>query len=138
MRDGRWLLGGGRASATYPMQRAPAAASARLLPDGSAEVTSASSDMGPGTWTSMTQVAADTLGLPMERVKFTLGDSRMPRTPPHGGSMTMASVGSAVQAACRKVRAEALKRAGSDDLAQAMRNIGMPLEASADVAPGEE
>jgi Zn-dependent alcohol dehydrogenase len=34
-----------------------------FLPDGTAEVTSAASDMGPGTWTSMTQVAAETLGM---------------------------------------------------------------------------
>ena len=71
MRDGRWLIGWGMATATYPMNYAPASAMARLLPDGTAEVMSASSDMGPGTWTSMTQVAAETLGLPIERVKFT-------------------------------------------------------------------
>jgi xanthine dehydrogenase YagR molybdenum-binding subunit len=74
MRDGRWLIGWGMATATYPMNYAPATAMARLLPDGTAEVMSASSDMGPGTWTSMTQVAAEALGLPIERVKFTLGD----------------------------------------------------------------
>src|SRR3546814_3417810 len=56
---------------------------ARLLPDGTAEVGSAASDMGPGTWTSMTQVAADAFGLPIERVTFTLGDTRLPKTPPH-------------------------------------------------------
>jgi xanthine dehydrogenase YagR molybdenum-binding subunit len=137
MRDGRWLIGWGMASATYPMNFAPASAMARLLPDGTAEVSSAASDMGPGTWTSMTQVAADSLGLPIERVKFTLGDSRLPPAPPHGGSMTMASVGSAVQAACRKAREDALARGGAGDLAEAMRRIGQPVEASADVQPGE-
>jgi len=96
MRDGRLLIGWGMASATYPMNYVPASAAARLLPDGTAEVASASSDIGTGTWTSMTQVAAEALGLPIERVKFTLGDTRLPRTPPEGGSMTMASVGSAV------------------------------------------
>src|SRR3954462_1128610 len=110
LRDGRWLIGWGMAAANYPMHYAPASAMARLLPDGTAEVISASSDMGPGTWTSMTQVAADSLGLPIERVKFMLGDTRLPRAPVHGGSMTMASVGSAVQAACRKARADALAR----------------------------
>jgi xanthine dehydrogenase YagR molybdenum-binding subunit len=138
MRDGRWLIGWGMATATYPMNYAPASARARLLPDGTAEVTSAASDMGPGTWTSMTQVAAETLGLPLERVKFTLGDTRLPRAPVHGGSMTMASVGSAVEAACRKVREEALASAGANDLAEAMRRLGRPVEAAADVEPGEE
>jgi xanthine dehydrogenase YagR molybdenum-binding subunit len=138
MRDGRWLIGWGMASATYPMNYAPASATARLLPDGTAEVTSAASDMGPGTWTSMTQVAAEALGLPIERVKFTLGDTRLPRAPVHGGSLTMASVGSAVQAACRRARGDALARAGANDLADAMRRLGQPLEASADVKPGDE
>ena len=52
--------------------------------------------MGPGTYTSMTQVAADALGLPLNRVRFALGDSRFPEAPSHSGSRTMASVGSAV------------------------------------------
>jgi xanthine dehydrogenase YagR molybdenum-binding subunit len=138
MRDGRWLIGWGMASATYPMNYAPASARARLLPDGTAEVTSASSDMGPGTWTSMTQVAADALGLPIERVRFTLGDTRLPRAPVHGGSMTMASVGSAVQAACMKVRQDALARTGSADLSDAMGRLGQPLEALVDAKPGDE
>jgi xanthine dehydrogenase YagR molybdenum-binding subunit len=137
MRDGRWLIGYGMASATYPMNYAPASARARLLPDGTAEVTSAASDMGPGTWTSMTQVAAEALGLPIERVKFTLGDTRLPRAPVHGGSLTMASVGSAVQAACRMAREQALARSGVNDLAEALRRVGQPVEASADVKPGE-
>lgn len=120
MRDGRWLVGYGMATATYPMNYAPASARARRLPDGTVEVTSAASDMGPGTWTSMTQVAAEALGLPIERVKFMLGDTRLPRAPVHGGSLTMASVGSAVQAACRKLREEG------------------GVEATADIKPGDE
>jgi len=138
MRDGRWLIGWGMASATYPMNFAPASARARLLPDGTAEVTSAASDMGPGTWTSMTQVAAETLGLPIERVKFILGDTRLPRAPVHGGSMTMASVGSAVQAACRKAREEILARSsGGNDIAEAMRRLTEPFDATADIKPGD-
>jgi xanthine dehydrogenase YagR molybdenum-binding subunit len=137
MRDGRWLIGWGTATATYPMNYAPASATARLLPNGTAEVTSAASDMGPGTWTSMTQVAAEALGLPIERVKFILGDTRLPKAPVHGGSMTMASVGSAVQAACRRAREDALARGGGNDLADAMRRLGEPVEASADVKPGD-
>jgi xanthine dehydrogenase YagR molybdenum-binding subunit len=138
MRDGRWLIGWGMATATYPMNYAPASAMARLLPNGTAEVMSAASDMGPGTWTSMTQVAAETLGLPIAQVKFTLGDTRLPKAPVHGGSLTMASVGSAVQAACRKAREDALARGGANDLAEAMGRVGQPVEASADVKPGDE
>lgn len=138
MREGAVLIGWGMAAATYPANFGSASALARLLPDGRAEVASAASDMGPGTWTLMTQVAAETLGLPIDRVTFTLGDSRWPRTPPHGGSMTMASVGSAIQAACREVRAEALSRGGGDDLVEALGRVGTPVEATATVKPGEE
>ena len=104
MRDGRLLLGLGVASATYPVFYAPANALARLLPGGVVEVEAAASDMGPGTYTSMTQVAAETLGVPVDQVRFRLGYSVYPATPPHGGSMTMASVGSAVRAACMELR----------------------------------
>lgn len=100
MRDGRLFIGLGAASATYPTFQAPASAIVRLLEDGAAEVEVAASDMGPGTYTSMAQVAAGTLGLPIEKVQIKLGRSDYPPTPPHGGSMTMASVGSAVRAAC--------------------------------------
>ncbi len=137
MTDGRWLMGWGMAAATYPMNYAPASAVARVFPDGTAEVASAASDMGPGTWTSMTQVAAETLGLPIGRVKFILGDTRLPRAPVHGGSLTMASVGSAVQAVCRRVREEALTRAGANDLADAMQRLGRPVEVTIDVKPDD-
>jgi xanthine dehydrogenase YagR molybdenum-binding subunit len=115
MRDGRLLVGWGTATATYPVFRAPASARARLMPDGSAEVETAASDMGPGTYTSMTQVAADALGLSPAQIRFQLGRSDFPPTPPHGGSMTMASVGSAVQAACLAARGQAIDRAIADE-----------------------
>ncbi|HKG77749.1 MAG TPA: xanthine dehydrogenase family protein molybdopterin-binding subunit, partial [Beijerinckiaceae bacterium] len=140
MSDGRLLIGQGMASATYPTNRAPARAKARLLPDGTAHVTSAASDMGPGTWTSMTQVAAETLGLPLDKVRFELGDTALPKAPVHGGSLTMASVGSAVQAACLEVRRQAMARAGQPniDLAEAMARIGEVVEAEVSSKPGEE
>ena len=100
MRDGRLFIGQGMASATYPTFQGPASAVVRLLQDGRAEVLIAASDMGPGTYTSMAQVATETLGLPIDKVQISLGRSDYPPTPPHGGSMTMASVGSAVRAAC--------------------------------------
>jgi xanthine dehydrogenase YagR molybdenum-binding subunit len=62
----------------------------------------------------MTQVAADTLGVPVERIRLSLGRSDFPPAPPHGGSMTMASVGSAVRAACMAAQDEAAKRTVTD------------------------
>src|SRR6185503_3527936 len=85
LRDGPWLIGYGMATAVYPAYRSAASASATVFADGSAVVRSAASDMGPGTYTAMTQVAADALGLPLERVRFELGDSALPPAPVHGG-----------------------------------------------------
>ena len=70
--------------------------------------------MGPGTYTSMTQVAADALGLPMHRVRFALGDSLFPRAPSHSGSRTMASVGSAVFTAANLLRDSLIRTAVLD------------------------
>jgi len=112
-RGGR-LVGLGCASAMYPAIRMPAAAVARLSANGTALVQSGTTDIGPGTYTSMAQVAADALGLPVEVVRFDLGDSNMPDAPLQGGSMTMASVGSAVQAACTALRQKVIALAVSD------------------------
>jgi xanthine dehydrogenase YagR molybdenum-binding subunit len=112
--DGDWLIGTGMAAAIYGSPRATAQAHVRVNADGTALIQAASSDMGPGTYTSMSQVGADALGLTMGTVEFRLGDSVMPPTPPHGGSMTMASVGSAVQTGCDTVRQQAITLAVND------------------------
>lgn len=135
MRDGHLLIGWGMAAATYPANQGPASARVRLLPDGTAEVEAAASDMGPGTYTSMTQVAADTLGLATSQIRFRLGQSDFPPAPPHGGSMTMASVGSAVQAACLAAREKA---GGSNYREIIARRGGEPIEAEASCSPNEE
>jgi xanthine dehydrogenase YagR molybdenum-binding subunit len=111
MRDGRLLVGWGMATATYPAHRRPASALARILPDGTAIVRSGTQDLGTGTYTVMTQVAADALGMPVDKVRFELGDTLMPPAGVSGGSTTVASVAPAVQEACvaaRKKRDEAI------------------------------
>jgi len=94
--------------------RSQCAAIARVLADGTAEVQSGTSDMGPGTYTSMTQVAADALGIPVIRVRFTLGDSKFPPAPAHSGAQTMASVGSAVFTAANMLRDRFIRTAVID------------------------
>ncbi|MEV4579931.1 xanthine dehydrogenase family protein molybdopterin-binding subunit [Nonomuraea jabiensis] len=113
-REGDWLIGMGMATGVYETQRNTAQARIRLNADGTALVETAASDMGPGTYTSQTQVAADALGLAMRSVTTRIGDSLYPPTPPHGGSMTMASVGSAVLDGCNQVRQQAIKLAVED------------------------
>jgi xanthine dehydrogenase YagR molybdenum-binding subunit len=113
-RDGDRLIGIGMAAAGYHTSRSESDAMARINADGTADVQSATSDMGPGTYTSMTQVAADALGLPMDRVRFALGDSRFPKAPSHSGSRTMASVGSAVFTASNMLRDKLIRTAVVD------------------------
>ncbi|MEU0388730.1 xanthine dehydrogenase family protein molybdopterin-binding subunit [Streptomyces chartreusis] len=114
-RDGDWLIGMGMASGVYDTLRMRSEARVRLDADGTALVQASTSDMGPGTYTSMTQLAADALGLTMRTVRFQLGDSTFAPSPPHGGSQTMAGVGSAVQDGCDKLRQEAIKLAVEDE-----------------------
>ena len=144
MRAGRDLVGLGMATAVYPAERYPTDASATLFANGSALVRSATTDMGPGTYTSMTQVAADALGLPLAQVRFELGDSALPKAKEHGGSTTMASVGPAVRAACEALRAklDELARTIGGDAEEAvglLRRAGLDrLDAQASTAPDEE
>jgi xanthine dehydrogenase YagR molybdenum-binding subunit len=90
-RDGRWLVGWGMATATYPARRSPAGAVARMLADGRASVRAGTQEIGCGTYTVMTQIAADALGLRPDQVRFELGDTTMPENPASTGSVTAAS-----------------------------------------------
>jgi xanthine dehydrogenase YagR molybdenum-binding subunit len=114
MRDGPWRVGLGMATATYPANRSPAAAHVRFNGEGMAIVSSGTQDLGTGTYTVMTQVAADAIGLPLDRVRFGLGDSRMPKAPVSGGSQSAASVAPAVQAAGLAMRAKLVELAIAD------------------------
>jgi xanthine dehydrogenase YagR molybdenum-binding subunit len=115
MRRGNKLVGWGMATATYPTNRSAGECSATLLPDGSALFRSATQDLGTGTYTVMTQVAADAIGLPVERVRFELGSSQMPEAPVSGGSTTVASVAPAVQAAGHALRLKLVGIAVADE-----------------------
>jgi xanthine dehydrogenase YagR molybdenum-binding subunit len=98
----------------------PASARAVLTANGSAEIASATADIGPGTYTMMTQLAAEMLGVPLDHVTAKLGDSALPDAPVEGGSFTTSSVGSAIHAACRAVQDELLR--------VARKPRGSPLE----------
>ncbi|MBC8651563.1 xanthine dehydrogenase family protein molybdopterin-binding subunit [Pseudomonas sp. MTM4] len=100
MRDGNQLIGWGLATGVWEAMQMPASAKACIEPDGRLVVSSATADIGTGTYTVMTQIAAAAMGLPMERVEFRLGDSNLSQAPLEGGSATVSSVGSAVQQAC--------------------------------------
>jgi xanthine dehydrogenase YagR molybdenum-binding subunit len=104
MRDGNSLIGWGMASGVWEASQQEASAKAVLSVDGKLHVSSATADIGTGTYTIMTQIAAEQLGLPIEDVTFKLGDSSLSTSPVEGGSWTAATIGSAVKAVCEKVR----------------------------------
>jgi len=106
MRDGGLLIGLGMASATYPTNRSKASASVMVHGDGTALVQSGGIDIGTGAYTAFAQLAAEALGLPVEDVRFDLGDTQMPPAPVAGGSQLTASVGSAIVAVGAAMRAK--------------------------------
>lgn len=95
-------VGWGMATATYPGRRMPASCRVQTLLDGHVLFSAATHEVGTGVRTVMTQVAADTTGLPLDRVSFHSGDSLFPDAPYSGASQTTATVGSAVYAAARE------------------------------------
>ncbi|GAA6619497.1 xanthine dehydrogenase family protein molybdopterin-binding subunit [Scytonema sp. NUACC26] len=115
MREGDNSIGWGLATGIWQAEQQKASAKAILSPDGKLTVSSATADIGTGTYTIMTQIAAETLGLPIEDVTFKLGDSSLPEAPIEGGSWTASSVGSAVKVVCNKVREKLFKLAQKMD-----------------------
>ena len=114
LREGDLLIGTGMAAALYHVVRNESSASARINADGTVDVFAAASDIGPGTYTSMSQLAADTLGVPFQRVRFHLGDTRFPRAAVQYGSQTMLSVGSSVALTTGMLRDQAVRLAVVD------------------------
>lgn len=107
-RDGEWLIGQGVACAYYPCYRLPTAARVRINADGTAVVQTSAQEMGMGTATTQTQIAAEILGLPMEKVRFEYGDTNLPIANQAGGSSQTISVALAVEQAFRQIQKELL------------------------------
>ena len=78
-KEGNYLVGYGMATATYPANRSASSAKATLFADGHAEILCGTQDIGTGTYTIATQIAADAFGLPPEKVTVKLGDSMYPK-----------------------------------------------------------
>jgi xanthine dehydrogenase YagR molybdenum-binding subunit len=104
LRDG-WLEGVGVAASTYPRMLRPANhALVRYGPDGRYEVCIGAVDIGTGTWTALTQIAADALEVPVEEILLRIGDTDLPEATVEGGSGGLSSWGSAVVGAARAFR----------------------------------
>ncbi len=103
--EGRWMVGTGVASSTYPARRQPSSARARYEPGGGYTIQIAAADIGTGARTALTQIAADALEVGLEEVEVQIGDSSFPEAFLAGGSMGNSSWGAAVVKACRELRA---------------------------------
>ena len=111
MQEGHELIGWGVSTGMWDAFLQKAEATAKLSADGKLEVSTAASDIGTGTWTILTQIGADAIGLPLADVRARIGKSTLPTSPVEGGSWTAASNGSAVQAACDAVKKTLFKYA---------------------------
>ena len=108
MRDGRWFVGIGVATAYRGSMTMPTAVTVRLQADGTVVVLCGLHEMGMGAPTVQAQVAADQLGVPLEAVRVEYGDSELPRSAGAFGSAQTASVTASLLAACTKLKKSVL------------------------------
>lgn len=114
VQEGRKLIGLGMAAAIRPNYIGGAAARVAIDAGGNVTVRLDMTDIGTGTYTILTQITAEMLGVPLSAIRIELGDSSFPRTAGSGGSWGAASSGSAVHDACSKLRDKIVQAALSD------------------------
>src|SRR5579871_4010033 len=146
-RNGRYLIGQGMACAIYTHWRWPAQARVTLNRDGTAVVEAGTHDLGTGTYTVLQQIAADTVGLPTEKISVRIGDTRLPKSHASIGSATLANAGGSVMLAAKAARGKAIELArtgrfapfadvGSDEIVASDGKLIMP-EKNRDVSYAE-
>ncbi|GES19839.1 carbon-monoxide dehydrogenase large subunit [Acrocarpospora pleiomorpha] len=104
MRDGKWLIGMGVASAYHPAWQFQANVTVRLSADGTVLIRCGFHEMGMGTSTAQAQIAADALGVPLGAITMEYGDTALPTGPSAGGSGQTASIAASLITACEKLR----------------------------------
>jgi xanthine dehydrogenase YagR molybdenum-binding subunit len=114
VRDGRWLVGMGVASAFRNNINSPSGARVHLAGDGTVTVDTDMTDIGTGSYTIIAQTAAEMLGLPLDRVRVRLGDSAYPVSSGSGGQRGANSATAGVYAACVMLREQIARQAGLD------------------------
>ena len=106
MRDGRWLVGLGMATAIRGNFMLPAKASMRAEADGTIRLQQGMTDIGTGSYTILAQITAETMGVPLEKVVVEIGDSGFSPAPGSGGQFGAASAGSGALAGGMALRAK--------------------------------
>lgn len=151
--DGRWYIGIGVAAATRGNLLMPSKCTVSLDQEGVLTARMAMTDIGTGSYTVFTQIAAEMLGLPIDRVRMEMGDSDFPATPGSGGSWGAASAGSGLYDACASLRQKLADKLGvkeNDATFESGRIVGggrsatlaslagaRGIEASGEIKPGE-
>ncbi len=151
--EGRWWVGMGVAAATRGNLMMGSKCAVSLDKQGTLTVRMAMTDIGTGSYTVFTQIAAEMLGLPIERVRMELGDSDFPATPGSGGSWGAASAGSGLYDACINLRetlarqlgvavAEATFEGGNVSGAGRSQSLGtlagtLGIQATGEIKPGD-
>src|ERR1700676_2357945 len=114
VKDGDWLVGMGMATAGYPGHRNRSSAKVKLQAHGTGQVSLPTEDLGTGMWTVVAIIGAQSLALPIERVRPEIGDSALPPAPVAGGSQSTASVGPAILKASESAKAKLIQLAAAD------------------------
>lgn len=112
VRDGRWLIGIGMAAAVRGDNVDGSAARVTLERDGRVTVECDMTDIGTGSYTVLGQTAAETMGVPLDRVTVRLGDSTTPQATGSLGQRGANSSASGVYAACMALRAKVAQQLG--------------------------
>lgn len=125
VRDGRWLIGMGMCATTRGNHLMKSRCKVTRGADGIVTVRMAMTDIGTGSYTVFTQIAAEMLGVPTANVRVLLGDSDFPHTAGSGGSFGAASAGSALHQACENLKRKLAQGAFGE------------VEAEGEIQPGE-
>ena len=133
-RQGRWLIGSGVASSTYPGYASPATATATALLGGRFEVSINATDIGTGARTAMLILAAEALGVDRDLVEIRIGDSDLPRAGVAGGSAGTTSWGWAVHKVCRELADALVESGGAEALTE---SVSVTANTSADLKARE-
>ena len=112
VRDGRWLVGMGVASAFRNHMNMTSGARVRLSKDGIVTVETDMTDIGTGSYTIIAQTAAEMMGVPLDAVVVRLGSSAFPVSAGSGGQFGAANATAGVYAACVKLREAVAQRLG--------------------------
>lgn len=114
-KDGDWWVGQGCATAFYPVYRMPTSARLTFRADGTVRIQTATHEMGMGTATAQTQIAAERFGLPMHKIEFEYANTDLPTGGMAGGSSQTISVAMAVDDAFQGILKQLLKLAHGTD-----------------------